>query len=277
MQRLLTALVATPALLAAVFLLPGEWFFVLTVLVVEWAVVEYVRLVRPAAPGAPLGALVLLVPLAALALLLATTAPATLPATVANLRLLAAGLVLTVGVGSLVLLARTPVHETLPAFGAFAFGLPYFSLAALGLSRLQQLDPWLLFLGFAIIFLGDTGAFYVGRRFGRHKMAPVVSPNKSWEGAVAGLVTGLLAAAVWGWFRLGSVAPELLALALATGVAAQVGDLVESMLKRGSGVKDSGRMLPGHGGLLDRADALFFAVPVLLFGVWLLGAETLIP
>jgi phosphatidate cytidylyltransferase len=277
MQRLLTALVATPVLLTAVFLLPAGWFFALAVLVVDWAALEYVGLVRPGAPGAPLKVLLVLVPPAAVGLWLATAATGPVPSQVVSLQALAAGLVLTVGVGALVLLARTPVHEALPAIGALAFGLPYFSLAALGLGRLQQIDPWLLFLGFAIVFLGDTAAFYVGSRYGRHKMAPVVSPNKSWEGAVAGLVTGLLAAAVWSWLRLGAVLPELLVVALATSVAAQVGDLVESMLKRGSGVKDSGRTFPGHGGILDRADATFFAMPVLLLGVWLLGPETLVP
>jgi phosphatidate cytidylyltransferase len=186
-------------------------------------------------------------------------------------------LALTLVAGTAVLFGRTPIPEALPALGAFAFGLPYFALAAVGLAGLQAIDPWVLFLGFAVVFLGDTAAYYVGRRFGRRKLAPIVSPNKSWEGAAAGLLTGVLTAAVWAWWRLGEVSPAFLAVAVATAVAAQVGDLIESMLKRASGVKDSGSSLPGHGGILDRADATFFAVPVLLLGIWLIGPEALVP
>ena len=114
----------------------------------------------------------------------------------------------------------------------------------------------------------------MGSRFGRHKMAPVISPKKSWEGAAAGFAIALIAAAVWSVARHGALRPGILALAALTAVAAQIGDLVESMIKRGAGVKDSGRVLPGHGGVLDRMDALLFAAPVLLLGVWLLGTGT---
>lgn len=281
MQRLLTGLVGAAILLAATFLLPPLWYFGLAVLVVEWAVLEYVGVVRPAAPGAPLRALLVLVPIAAVGLMAATAVPlgeAPLGDQAAlGLRVVGAALALTLAGAVVVLLGRTPIPEALPALGAFGFGVPYFALAALALGRLQEIDPWLIFLGFAIVFLGDTAAFYVGSRFGRRKMAPRVSPNKSWEGAAAGFVTGLLATAVWGWWRLGEVSPALLAVAAATAAAAQVGDLLESMLKRAVGVKDSGRTLPGHGGILDRADATFFALPVLLLGVWWLGPETLVP
>lgn len=273
MQRLLTAAIGTPLLLAAVFLLPGDLFFLLTALVVDWAVLEYVAIARVWAPGAPLKTLLLLAPAAAFGLAV-MTAPA---AGGSPLAVLAAGLLLSEAVAVLLLLGRTPPAEALPALGAFTFGLPYFALGIVGIYRLQQLDPWLLFLGLAIVFLGDTAAFYVGSKLGRHKMTPVVSPNKSWEGAAASLLTAVAAAAVWGWLRLGEVSWELLVLAAVTGVAAQFGDLAESLLKRGSGIKDSGNLLPGHGGVLDRADALLFAAPVLLAGVWLIGPERLMP
>ena len=272
MQRIVTAAVGIPILLVGIFLLDDEWFFALTVLAVDWAVLEYVRIARAWAPGAPLRALLVLVPLAALGLAVATSPAAAGPPAV-----LAAGLLLTVAVGVLVLLGRTPPTEALPTFGAFSFGVPYFALGCVALYRLQALDPWLLFLGFVIVFLGDTAAYYVGSRLGRHKMTPVVSPNKSWEGAAASLATAVAAAAAWSWWRLGAVPWELLALAAVTGVAAQFGDLAESLLKRGSGIKDSGNLLPGHGGVLDRIDALLFAMPVLLAGVWWLGPERLVP
>jgi phosphatidate cytidylyltransferase len=285
MQRLATGLIATAILLTALFLLPPAWFFAGSILVVEWAALEYVGILRIAAPGAPLRALLVLAPLAAVGLMLATAAPGTLGGGAGgidlgaslHLRVLLVAVPMTVVVGAVVLLGKTPVAEALPALGAFGFGLPYFALAAFALGRLQEIDPWILFLGFAIVFLGDTAAYYVGSRIGRRKMAPRISPNKSWEGAAASLAAALGAAAVWGWWRLGEVSPGLLLVALATALAAQVGDLVESMLKRALGVKDSGQTLPGHGGMLDRADATFFALPVLLLGVWLLGPETLVP
>jgi phosphatidate cytidylyltransferase len=154
--------------------------------------------------------------------------------------------------------------------GILGFGVLYFALPISSLHYLQQADPWLVFLLFAIVWLGDTAAYYAGSRLGRHKMAPVVSPKKSWEGSLAGFATSIASAAVWSWWRLGRVDWKLLAAAALVAAAAQVGDLVESMIKRGSGVKDSGHLLPGHGGMLDRIDALLFAAPVLVLALWLL-------
>ena len=125
----------------------------------------------------------------------------------------------------------------------------------------------------AVVWLGDTFAFYCGRKWGRSKLAPTISPNKTREGSVAGLLAGLLAAAIWSWWVLGAVSGKVLALAVVIGLAAQLGDLVESLLKRGVGVKDSGTLFPGHGGVLDRLDALFFAAPVAWLFVWVLGAS----
>jgi phosphatidate cytidylyltransferase len=121
---------------------------------------------------------------------------------------------------------------------------------------------WILLL-LCIVFSGDTAALYVGTLIGRHKLAPAISPGKTVEGAVGGLAVGLL---------VGLLAKHLLLPALPwgtavgfcllVGVAGQVGDLFESALKRSSDVKDSGSILPGHGGVLDRIDALLFAAPV---------------
>ncbi len=283
MQRVVTAVLGLPILLAAVFLLPSDFFFGLVVLMMDWAALEYVRIARAWAPGAPLRAILVLVPLAAVALAVATSpgASGTSAGLVSALAspgpLLATVLLLTVGTAVVVLLGRTPPSEALPALGAFGFGVPYFALGIVAAYRLQHLDPWLLFLGLMLIFAGDTAAYYVGSAVGRHKMAPVVSPNKSWEGSAAGFAAAVGVAALWAWLRLGAVPWELLAVAAATAVAAQLGDLAESMLKRGSGIKDSGTLLPGHGGMLDRADAALFALPVLLAGVWWIGPERLMP
>ena len=263
-QRLLTAAVGIPVMVAGIFLLTGGWFFVFAAFFLTWAALEYLGIVRPRAPHAPLAVLVPLVPLAALAMTLSLS-----PGNEQQL-LLALGALLSVGFGGVVLLSRTPLEETLESFGILAFGLPYFAVPLASIYLLQHRDPWLVFLLLALVWTGDTAAFYVGSRFGRHKMAPTISPKKSWEGAAAGFVTGVAVAAVWGAWHRGRLEPELLLVAVATAAAAQVGDLVESMLKRGVGVKDSGHVLPGHGGVLDRCDALLFAAPVLQLGVWLL-------
>lgn len=268
MKRILTALVATPFILAALFFLPAPWFLVFVLAVMTGAVYEYLGIVRPQAPGAPLSLLYLLVPAAAAVL---AVPPEWLnPTAEPHFPLVAAAALAAVGLGTLLLWSRTPLAELLPALGILGFGVPWFAVAAASLYHLKRQDPWLVFLLFAIVWLGDTGAFYVGARFGRHKMTPVVSPKKSWEGAVAGIVTGLVSTAVWSFVRLGRIDPGLLAVAAVTGVAAIAGDLVESMIKRGAGVKDSGSVLPGHGGFLDRVDATLFAAPVFLLGLWLL-------
>jgi phosphatidate cytidylyltransferase len=271
MQRLLTAAILTPLVLLALFKLPGTWFFVFIALVVECAVFEYLQIVRNRAPRAPLAPLLIGVPLAAVAVSASLFEGGSLLDP--RLYLFTAGVLLSAGLGTLTLLSRVPLEETLDALGILGFGVFYFALPISSLHYLQQADPWLVFFLFAVVWLGDTAAFYMGSAIGRHKMAPVISPKKSWEGSAAGFVTSILAAAVWSFWRLGRVDPKLLLAAALVAAAAQVGDLVESMIKRGSGVKDSGSLLPGHGGMLDRIDALLFAAPVLLLTLWLLRIE----
>jgi phosphatidate cytidylyltransferase len=271
MQRLLTAAVATPLALLALFYLPHVWWFVLVAVFIEIAVWEYLVIVRARAPQAPLRPLLLFVPVAAVAMS-ASMVPDLGPFDTESYLLIAAAL-MAIGLGSLVLLSRTPLEESIPALGILGFGIPYFAVPIAALHQLKRVDPWLVFLLMAIVWLGDTAAYYVGSRIGRHKMAPLISPKKSWEGAAAGFATSVIAAAVWSVWRLGRLDPALLGVAALTAIAAQIGDLVESMIKRGAGVKDSGHVLPGHGGVLDRMDAMLFAAPVLLIGLWLLHIE----
>jgi len=130
---------------------------------------------------------------------------------------------------------------------------------------------WLLFV-LVLVTAADSGAYFTGRRFGRVKLAPRVSPGKTWEGVFGGLVAGCIAA--WAgalWFGL--PVPAFLVLAVAVIVFAIVGDLLESQLKRSAGVKDSGTLFPGHGGMLDRIDSLTAAAPVLLAGLHVLGVS----
>jgi phosphatidate cytidylyltransferase len=267
MQRLLTAAVTMPLALAAVFYLPSVWFFILSAIVLGWAAAEFVRMARVWAPGAPIEALPVLVVLSAV--FLADLVPLQRGGLAPELELYTGALLASVGVGTLVLLAKTPLPEVFPALGAFAFGVPYFALPIASLYRVHRLDPWLLFLLLAIVWLGDTAAYYVGSRLGRNKLAATVSPNKTWEGAAAGFATGLVVTVAWSLWRWGEVDGRLVLVGAATAVAAQIGDLVESMIKRGAGLKDSGDLLPGHGGVLDRMDALLFGSPVFFVGLWI--------
>jgi phosphatidate cytidylyltransferase len=173
------------------------------------------------------------------------------------------------------------------AASAFAFGYIALPLAMLVLLREQWGGAfWVLYL-LLIVWAGDIFAYFVGRSVGRHLMAPRISPKKTWEGAAASLAASLLvgillfthALQISSFFlRVGLITrrdglfglekPELWPIILLTitlNVASQLGDLVESLIKRGAGVKDSGTILPGHGGMLDRIDALLFAAPIMWF------------
>jgi len=122
---------------------------------------------------------------------------------------------------------------------------------------------WIFFL-LAVIFASDTGAFYFGKLFGKHKLYEAVSPKKTWEGAIGGVIVSVIAASIF--LRLIALHPldlSIVILVIALSAAGQIGDLSQSMLKRHHGVKDSGHILPGHGGILDRIDGLLFAIPVL--------------
>jgi phosphatidate cytidylyltransferase len=122
---------------------------------------------------------------------------------------------------------------------------------------------WVFFL-LIVVFTNDTGAFYSGRLFGKHKLYEAVSPNKTWEGSIGGLISSFVVAPIFlSFFRIQEFNLAILILVLLISVMGQIGDLVESMLKRTYGIKDSGKILPGHGGILDRIDALLFAIPVL--------------
>lgn len=124
----------------------------------------------------------------------------------------------------------------------------------------------LVVLLFLALIPGDTAAYYVGRKFGRHKLAPAVSPKKTWEGAAGGVVAGLCGVLLvrWLWFpELPLIHAAILGVLLAS--AGILGDLAESMVKRASGVKDSSGLLPGHGGVLDRMDSLLFSGPILYY------------
>ena len=162
---------------------------------------------------------------------------------------------------------RRPVAETLGAVGLCAGGLILVALPLSYLIRVQGLGSdgklWTLFTLW-LVWAGDSVAYFTGRAFGRFPMAPEISPKKTWEGAAGNLAGSLIVAIVFAnWLNVPSL--QLLGVAALANAAGQAGDLLESAYKRSAGVKDSGTILPGHGGVLDRIDALIFAAPV----VWL--------
>jgi phosphatidate cytidylyltransferase len=129
---------------------------------------------------------------------------------------------------------------------------------------LRDASPHWLMYALILNWAGDTGAYFIGRRFGKHKLAPRVSPKKSWEGSAASVVTSVLIGGAYLWRFLPQVPlAEAILLTAAANAAGQVGDLAESAIKRGAGVKDSGTILPGHGGFLDRVDSTLFALPLI--------------
>ncbi len=184
---------------------------------------------------------------------------------------------------------REDLRTSLPAASTTVLAFTY---VALPLGMLVQIrgvpkGAFLLLYLMVIVWIGDIAAYYTGRLVGRHKLAPRISPGKTWEGSIGSFMAAIIA----GWLLFGNAvtisrglaqvgliqpvqgyfSPEIppvwtvLALSAAINIAAQLGDLVESLMKRGAGVKDSGTLLPGHGGMLDRIDALLLAAPVLWY------------
>lgn len=263
-QREATAIALLPLVLAAIVWLP-PWVYLVAVAIVSllacWELLVLLRLTRRAALSvAVLVCVVLSLPLL-WSLGLVAAAPV-LGAVVLTLPLV-------------VLFIGHPTDGAAAAMTGAVFAAAYFAIAggAMGYLRLAFGDEvgWKVVLVHCLtIWAGDSGAYYVGSRFGRHPLAPVVSPRKSWEGVAGGTVATFFAVWVCRTAFFAEL-PLAVAVSLATllSILAPLGDLVESLLKRDAGVKDSSTLIPGHGGFLDRTDSLFFAAPFTL--AFLLG------
>jgi phosphatidate cytidylyltransferase len=191
-----------------------------------------------------------------------------------------------------VAMRRTDLASGYPAAAASSFAFGYVAIPMALLVQIRQLPAgaiWTIYTLLAV-WAGDIFAYFVGKSLGRHHMSPHISPKKTWEGAAASIVASVIVGTLWiqhapgissALLRAGLIErpggmwgleqPPLwpiILLSAVVNIAAQLGDLVESLIKRGAGVKDSGTILPGHGGMLDRIDAMLFAVPV----VWAYGA-----
>jgi phosphatidate cytidylyltransferase len=160
---------------------------------------------------------------------------------------------------------------TVPAAALTLMGATYLgalggTIAGLRMLEPHPLAPWRLVLLLAIIMMSDTAAFFVGSALGRRPLAPAISPGKTVEGAAGGLVGGVVGAlAVWAAGLPGVPAWHAGLLGFVVAILGMLGDLLESLLKRWAGVKDSGRLFPGHGGMLDRLDSLLFGAPILYY------------
>jgi phosphatidate cytidylyltransferase len=166
------------------------------------------------------------------------------------------------------LLARRPLHEVFPSVAVSSAGLLFIAMPFSYLVRLNDIERsgrQLVLFTLCLVWAGDMLAYFVGRGFGRVPMAPALSPKKTWEGALGNILGSLLVAVFFArWMQIDVVV--LMVVAGLANIAGQMGDLIESAYKRGASVKDSGKLLPGHGGVLDRVDSLILAAPV----VWVL-------
>jgi phosphatidate cytidylyltransferase len=171
------------------------------------------------------------------------------------------------GVACLTLTTKRPLVESLPAAGisSSALLLVAFPLSfAVRLHGFHEQGPRVLLFALALIWASDTVAYFTGRAIGKHPLAHKISPKKTWEGSIAGMFGSFLV--VWAFhYWLVISLPHLLAMGAVGNVAGQIGDLLESAYKRSAGVKDSGALLPGHGGVLDRIDALILSIPVIWY------------
>jgi phosphatidate cytidylyltransferase len=180
-------------------------------------------------------------------------------------------LLFVLGIAAITLFTKRPLVETLPAAGISTSGLILVAFPmsfAIRINGSGTQGPPLLLFTMVIIWVGDTAGYFVGRSIGKHALAPHLSPKKTWEGTVASFLGSLIVALIFARFMTVPL-PHLLAMAAVGNVAGQVGDLLESAYKRSAGIKDSGSILPGHGGVLDRIDALILAIPVVWY-YWIL-------
>jgi len=256
MKRVVTGLILIPIFAYVTIWAPHEVFLVAAAIVGLLSFREYGGLVAhykiraPGPSGYVAGLLLLVLPLEPTLIFVVLIA------------LLAMGLAMT----------SSDLAGALPFAAAFVLGILYVFgclRAGVDLRRLSPLgthgEYW-LFFALSVSWVGDMAAFYFGRMLGRHKLAPRISPAKSWEGSFASTALSLVYAYFYFKYLLTPV-PLLwvFGIAAAANIAGQAGDLCESAIKRGAGVKDSGTMLPGHGGWLDRIDSNLFAMPVVYY------------
>lgn len=264
--RILSALILIPLIGAAAYL-GGPWFVALIALIAALAVIEFYQLARKLdmQPSIVVGTSL------TIALVIAARYPSSGAAP--------ALFVLTLAVLMVVHIARQEYGRFLGNWAVTLAGSAYVGGMLSYYILLRDLPRGLIWVAAAVLttWAGDTAAYGVGVTLGRRPFFPRVSPHKTLEGAIGGLVVGTLTGAGIGLFLLGLSWPLAVALGLLTTLAATFGDLAESLIKRQANAKDSGNLIPGHGGALDRVDSLLFAaVAVYYFAIWVVGAHGLL-
>jgi phosphatidate cytidylyltransferase len=301
MKRVLTAVALIPVVLLIVFKAP-LWLFALVMAgIIVLALHEYLDLVE-AAGIKPFRWVAYVAAVLPVCFLLYSMAISSLHGTARRYWSYPPGGALLLNWMRLALLApvifgvllvfRKELRNGLASVAASVLGVLYIgaSLSMLIALRSDFSESVLVVFVLFSVWAGDIAAYYVGKNFGTHKLAPVVSPNKSWEGAIASVVASVAVGWIvfyfhpeidewfsprWNFYSSLPILKisllHIIALGVLANVAAQFGDLFESALKRGANVKDSGTILPGHGGMLDRIDALLFAIPVVWYYAGLTG------
>ena len=254
-SRIVVGAVLLPAVLGLVYL-GGWWLWVLAVVAALIALHEFYRLTRPLRPLVLAG--------------YTGTLLALLGAQLGGIPWMTAGFLSTI-VLAFVLKGVSDTRQSLAvAIATTVFGVAWIGLGlghALLLRSIPEHGRLAVFTVLLTVFAADAFAYFVGLLIGRHKMAPVLSPGKTWEGLVAGTIVAVLLPFFALYHQHFLTIGESLALGVVIAVVAPLGDLFESALKRDMNVKDSGRLLGGHGGMLDRLDALLFAVPAAYFTI----------
>jgi len=264
-KRLLTGAVLIPVVVAIVLWSPAELVAVLALFMTGLALLEFFAILERAG----LHAYRLWTLLSAAAIFL-TQWHAARPGQFSfgfPLRLDLVLFIFVLGLGVIVCLSRRPLKTALGDLAAGAMGLLLIALPLSTSVRLVAVDvigPKLLLFALVVVWVGDTMAYFVGKFVGRWHMAPQLSPAKTWEGAAANLLGAVIAGVAFAG-SLAIPAGHAILMAGLASVAGQIGDLLESAYKRSAGVKDSGTLLPGHGGMLDRIDALILAAPVVWY------------
>jgi phosphatidate cytidylyltransferase len=268
-QRVLTALLLLPLVIAAIFALPAQWFLILLAIVLLVGSWEYRRLAGLSNHAA--GYLLVLVQAVILAALFSYRTHWDLSILMLMSTSCAAWLLMFVRLP----LYRPDAHPD-SSYRAVSFATAIASITtgwfAMSWIRLQPKGPWLLFLLLLIVWAADTGAYFAGKTFGARKLAPHISPGKTRAGLLGGFFTApLIALLAAHWMPLANIqASRLIVLSLITTLVSVGGDLMISLHKRTSGCKNSGSLLPGHGGILDRLDSLLAAAPFFALGLLVL-------
>jgi len=273
--RIITALVLAPLALAAIYGLGMQWFALVIAAIVALGAFEWAGLVfaqpadaPPSVGNNPFAAAIVALVFVSLCLAICFvlwTHPSLHPQ----------WLMITAGCwlwAILEVLLYPRQAQNRRSMRWIVFGLIVLPGAWLAMVLLRNADPHLLVMACFLVWGADAGAYFVGKAMGQHKLAPKVSPGKTWEGAIGGGLVGLVVAFVFGWLMIERVqlAPFATAALLVGLVIVSVfGDLFESILKRTAGAKDSGRLLPGHGGILDRVDALIAVLPLMALASYL--------